>query len=110
MAGIGDYEPNKKFTLRSGNSPEFIAMGASPVKFVGGPEKIDDPERRNRITGKPKRRCKEGDLACQTADTWKSGILGVTAIGALQGLENRARIGSTRWSKSSSGSGSIVPA
>ena len=31
MAGIGKYKKGAKFTLRSGNSPEFKMVGSSPI-------------------------------------------------------------------------------
>jgi hypothetical protein len=34
MAGIGDYEKGKKFTLKSGNTTPFKQMGSSPAKQV----------------------------------------------------------------------------
>ena len=32
MAGIGDYEKGKAFSLKSGNKPSFKKMGSSPAK------------------------------------------------------------------------------
>ena len=34
MAGIGDYEKGKAFTLKSGNKPSFKEMGSSPAKHM----------------------------------------------------------------------------
>ena len=35
MAGIGDYEKRKAFSLKSGNKPSFKKMGSSPTKMKG---------------------------------------------------------------------------
>jgi hypothetical protein len=41
MAGIGNYKKDGKFTLRSGNSPLFKAMGAtSPIKQEDDEENV----------------------------------------------------------------------
>ena len=36
MAGIGNYEKGKAFSLKSGNTTPFKQMGSSPAKQVGG--------------------------------------------------------------------------
>ena len=35
MAGIGDYEKGKAFSLKSGNKPSFKKLGSSPTKMKG---------------------------------------------------------------------------
>tara|TARA_Y100000593_G_scaffold44492_1_gene84911 strand:+ start:1888 stop:2337 length:450 start_codon:yes stop_codon:yes gene_type:complete len=41
MAGIGDYKKNGKFTLKSGNSPDFKMMGSSKPSFFHKDESGD---------------------------------------------------------------------
>ncbi len=53
MAGIGKYKKGAKFTLRSGNTPEFKMVGSSPIMHYvndvpehndGHPDDLQTPE------------------------------------------------------------------
>ena len=53
MAGIGKYKKGAKFTLKSGNSPEFKMVGSSPIMHYvddvpdhndGHPDDLQTPE------------------------------------------------------------------